>query len=327
MKNKMLGKYYIFVCIGLVIASFYPLYMGIKVVRDMIIDGTVMKENYPKYIIPYTPICIALLAGVLLIPIFLKKFRRFALLAGSCVSVAVFFIFEILFERKVVVESAVKLKDWQMYMCAIPPTNADLNKIVGYKKETAIDILMGNYNLAFKLHFYMISVVLILAVLNSLYGFAQLIISGDKKRFKPLCIQSLSALLFLGLCILACFTAFWRDGSLEVSPLSAFLMAVFFILLGMVGGIYTASLLVGKKREVSEIVPCVVSATLTFLMYVGEMILLHGNLYRFGKGFMFESIPFIILAPMDILIIISSAFLTLITIKLTSRNKFTCENR
>ena len=35
-------------------ASFYPLLMGVRVVSDMLRDGTVLKENYPKYVIPYT---------------------------------------------------------------------------------------------------------------------------------------------------------------------------------------------------------------------------------------------------------------------------------
>ena len=55
MKNKQFNRYYLLSCIGVLIASYYPLYMGVRVISDMIIDGTVLKENYPKYIIPYTP--------------------------------------------------------------------------------------------------------------------------------------------------------------------------------------------------------------------------------------------------------------------------------
>ena len=59
MKNKSLSRYYLFSCIGVLIASYYPLSVGIRVITDMITSGTVMKENYPKYIIPYTdlPCC------------------------------------------------------------------------------------------------------------------------------------------------------------------------------------------------------------------------------------------------------------------------------
>ena len=100
MKNKQLNRYGLFACLGVLVASVYPLYMGVKVLADMLINGAVMKENYPKYIIPYTPICIALLVGVLLMPVWIKRVRRFALFAGSVVSAAVFFVVEILFEKK-----------------------------------------------------------------------------------------------------------------------------------------------------------------------------------------------------------------------------------
>jgi hypothetical protein len=41
-------------------------------------------------------------------------------------------------------------------------------------------------------------------------------------------------------------------------------------------------------------------------MYIGEMILLSGHLYRFGSGFLFDGLKSIVLAPIDILIIIAS---------------------
>ncbi len=312
MKNPSLRKFHLFSCLGLLVASFYPLYMGVRVIVDMIADGRVMKENYPKYIIPYTPICLALLVGVLLIPLLRKYLKRFALPVGTAVSAAVFFATELLLERKVVVaasESFVILKDWQMYMCALPSLEWG-NTVNGYRELTPVEILMGEYDPAFKLHFYMISLVLILSVLNCFYGFAGMIAARDHTRRRALVLQSVSSGGFLGLCILACFTAFGRNGSLHVSPLSAGLMTAFFIILGLVGGIYAGSLLLGKPGVLSVAVPAMVSIALTGLMYVGEMILLHGHLYILGSGFLFESLPVIVLSPFDLLVILASGALT-----------------
>ena len=64
MKDKSFSRYYSLACIGVLVASYYPLSMGIRVITDMIVDGAVLKENYPKYIIPYTPMCIAIIIGV-----------------------------------------------------------------------------------------------------------------------------------------------------------------------------------------------------------------------------------------------------------------------
>jgi len=179
---------------------------------------------------------------------------------------------------------------------------------------------MGNYSPAFKLHFYVISVVLILTVLNCLYGFGQMIKTGEKKRLKSLILQSISSFIFIGLCILACFTAFWRDGNIHVSPLSAALMALFFILLGVTIGIYIGSFLLGKRKFVSVGIPGLVASAMTLLMYIGEMILLHGHLYLFGTGFLFSSIPGIILSPADILVIAMAGWLTALICTLLNRN-------
>lgn len=317
MKKKSFNRYYLFSCVGVLLASYYPLSMGVRVVTDMIVDGTVLKENYPKYIIPYTPICLAVLLGVFIMPLCFKLFKRVALIGGSVAATGVFFMIETLFEQKVVVataESVTKLENWQMYMCYVPPEGWG-ETVTAYKTQTPVDILMGNYNPAFKLHFYMISVVLILSILNCLYGFGQMIKTGEKKRLKSLILQSVCTLVFLGLCILACFTAFWRDGNLQVSPLSAALMTAFFILLGMTVGIFVGSFLLGKRKLVSIWIPAIVSSVMTFLMYIGEMILLHGHLYRFGTGFIFDSIPGIVFAPIDLLVIVVSGCITALICK------------
>ena len=321
MTDKKYRNYLLISVLAVFAASFYPLYMGVKVIYDMIANGTVMKENYPKYIIPYTPIALALILGVLLMPLFIKAFKRYALIAGGVISIISFFGFELLFENKVVVtaaETVAKLEDWQMYMCYVPPEGWGTT-VTEYKTKTAVEILMGDYNPAFKLHFYLISVVLILAILNCIYGFAQMIKTGENERKKALIMQSVCAAAFLGLCILACFTAFWRDGDILVSPLSAFLMSVFFIILGTTVGLFIGSLLLKQKRAIALWIPTIAATITTLVMYIGEMILLHAHLYRFGAGFLFDGLPGIVLAPIDIIVVIASGAITFLLMYIVKR--------
>lgn len=312
MGDRLFRKYHLFSCTGVLAASLYPLWMGVRVVTDMLRNGVVHQEDYPKYIIPYTPVCLAVFTGVLLMPLCMRLFRRRALAWGSAFAAGVFFISELLLEQTVVVttdEASVALEDWQMFLCYQPPAGWG-DPAAAYKQQTAVDILMGNYDPAFKLHFYVISLVLIFSILNCLYGFGQMLRTGEHKRRKALVLQSICTLCFLGLCILACFTAFWRDGSIRVSPLSAVLMGIFFLLLGITAGVYAGSFLLGKRRFVSVGIPALTAAAMTLLMDVGEMILLHGHLYRFGTGFLFDGIPGLVLAPVDLLIIAASGGVT-----------------
>lgn len=321
MENKTFRKYYLFSLLGVLLASCYPIYMGISVIVDMIRYGTVYAENYPKYIIPYTPIALALLVCVALIPVALKYFEKYALLFGTVISTVLFFVFEFILERAVTVTRTVTgifstLEDWQMFMCYVPPNSFE------ERTWTEVDVLMGEYSPAFKLHFYIISIVLIISILNCFYGFAKMIHTGDKSRRKSLVIQSVASGAFLGMCIWACFTAFYRNGDIQASALSAVLMSVFFVLFGVTVGIYIESFTLNKKPLLSVWLPSVSAAVVTLVMYIGEMILLSGHLYRFGDGVFFAGIPGIVLAPVDIVVILGSGVMTAIIASFV-RNKNT----
>jgi len=300
---------------GVAAASAYPLYMGVRVLLGMLRNGAVPIEEYPKYVIPYTPIALALLVGALLLPPLQKRFQKSALLCGSLLSVAVFFLAERLLETKVLVQTLepVPLESWQMALCYVPPEQ--------YRTRTweAVDVLLGGYSPLFKLHFYLISVVIILSLLNSLYGFAALLRSGDRSRRTALTVQTAAGLAFLGMCIWACFTAFYRSGELTVSPLSAVLMAVFFALLGVTAGVFVGSCTLGRGPLLSTALPAVSAVLVTLAMYRGEMFLLNGNLYRLGTGPLFEGLGALVLAPIDLLVLAASGLCTLLLCRLIAR--------
>ena len=306
-------KYWRVALAAVILLSAYPVWMGIKLLVGMSKNGYVPMEEYPKYAIPYVPIAVAVIFGVLIMRIAVKLFEKKAFLAGSAASLIVFYLTERIMETKVIVAADIPLESWQMSLCYVPPE--------GYKSRAweAVNVLLGGYSPWFKLHFYIISALLILAILNCFYGFGNMVRTGDKSRKRALIVQSAAAALFLGMCVWACFTAFYREGELEVSALSAVLMSVFFVLMGFTAGIFTASFLIGKKRPVSVLIPAAVASLVTLAMYVGEMILLSGNLYRFGSGSFFEGIPGISLAPVDIALIILSGCLTWVVASLLNR--------
>ena len=309
MNNRKYSVYCLSALAGVVALCSYPIHMGIKVISQMMTTGVIPYEEYPKYVIPYTPMALSLIAGVLLIPVFQKLFKKLDMAAGSVVALTVFFVTELLLETKVLVkaDTFVILGSWQMSLCYVPPEE--------YRTRTweAVDVLLGGYSPLFKLHFYLIAVVVITAFLNFLYGFARMILTGCYARKKALILQAVTAVVFLAMCIWACFTAFYRTGELTVKPVSAVLMGTFFALLGVTAGLFIASLTIGKKRLISTVIPAVASVMVTVLMYIGEMILLNGHLYRFGRGILFRGISKIVLAPVDIVIILAAGAVTAVT--------------
>lgn len=317
MENSRYKKYYFTALAAVIAVCAYPIYMGVSVLIEMLRGGAVPLENYPKYIIPYTPIALSLIMGVAIIPLMQKLSRKLDYLYGSLVSVGAFFLAERFMETNVLVQTQelIPLEGWQMALCYVPPEQ--------YKTRTweAVDVLLGGYSPTFKIHFYLISVVIILSLLNCFYGFAKMIRSGDASRKKALTMQAATSLAFLAMCIWACFTAFYRGGELTVSPVSAVLMAVFFALLGVTMGVFVGSLTLNKRRALATLLPAATAALITVAMYVGEMFLLNGNLYRFGEGFFFDGIPGIVLAPVDVLVVIASGGITYLLMRLITRGK------
>ena len=310
MNQKALARYSLFAFLIALCLSAYPIYMGVRVLADMARFGTVKAEDYPKYIIPYTPIALAVLLGIALMPLFLRRLPKAAFAVGTVSSILVFFAAEFCLERLVTVTrtfeetAASTLEGWQMYMCYIPPSNFET------RQWTEVNVLMGEYSPAFKLHFYLISVILIVSLLNAAYGFGKMLYDGDQSRKKALLIQAAASVAFLGMCIWACFTAFYRSGEITVSALSAVLMSVFFVLFGVTAGIFVGSFLLQKKKAWSILLPALIAGSVTAVMYIGEMILLNGHLYRFGEGVMFDGLPNLVLAPIDVLVILCAGGVT-----------------
>lgn len=304
-------RYCLLTLITTVLISFYPLYMGVRVIYDYLRFGAVDATNYPKYIIPYTPICIALIISAALLPFILKRCGKYSTLLLSAAAIVCFFILELLFENMIIVneEELVTFRDWQMFSCIATPEAI----------RAGGDILAGEYSPAFKFHFYMISIVLILAILNCMVGFAFMLKQKDNTRKVPLIIQAIAATIFAGLCIFACFTAFFRTGTIIVSAVSAFLMSLFFVLFGMTTGIYIGSFFYRRKRFLSVVLPSVIASVTTLLMYIGELILLDGKLYGMGRGALFSPLSPLPFAIIDLLVILLSGIFVCVILLLINR--------
>ena len=321
-KLSITNKSYYLLSLGTVfLISFYPLFMGAKLLGEYFTAGKVDAASYPKYVIPYTPIAIALIFSVILMPLAVKFCRKFALLAISIFGTVVFLLSEILFEQVAVFsikEGVADVGSWQTTLCAVTP---QVMETIEYK-ETIGQALTERYSPLFKLHFYLIAILIVLSVIGVVYSFGKMVRDKNYGKKKPLIIQTAAVCVYIGLCIFACFTAFYRTGEINISALSSWLMSIFFIVFGFTAGVYLGSLLYFKKPLVSRIIPAVVAAVVTFVMYVGELVLMGGVLFKFGEGFVFDPIGGCPFALIDLFVIIlSGAFTYLVLFLIRDKRK------
>lgn len=309
MKN---GKFYVASLAVLIAASAYPIYMGISTLASYLQTGAVEAANYPKYIIPYTPLCIALIIAVLFIPALYRRFKKYSLLLASLIGALVFFACEIGLEQIKVIEGyeTVRIDAWQYGLCAATP---QVLQAIG-------EPVYAQNNPAYKVHFYLIALVIMLSVINVIYGYIRMNAEKEYRRRKIIDIQLICAAIFIGLCIFACFTAFYRTGTISISAVSSMLMSLFFVVFGVTFGVYFACIFYGKRSLLSSALPSVIAVATAAAMYCGELILMDGVLYRYGQGIFFSPLSPLPFAPVDISVMLVPGAITLLITKLLSRN-------
>lgn len=314
MKKKGTAFYFISLFIVLA-ASAYPLYMGTKILISFFTNGSVQAAEYPKYVIPYAPLCSAVLLVTLIFPLLYRVFKRHSLWVGSLLGAGTFAAGELWLEQVKVVtgtygmEAHYPVSAWQYSMCVATP---EVLQSIGKPVYAA-----GNP--AFKVHFYLIALVIILTVIGLVYGFTHMFREGDPAKKKPLVTQTVCVAVFIGLCVLACFTAFYRNGTLQISPLSALLTAGFFVVFGVTSGVYFGCVFFGKRKLLSVALPSIAALLTTAAMYIGELVLMGGELFSFGNGWFFEPLSHIPFAPCDFLVMLLPGLLTGLILALLGR--------
>ena len=337
MNNKTYRNFYLISLAIIVLLSAYPIYMGVKVAIEYLTNGFIFQANYPKYVIPYTPMCIAIIVSAALIPLFYRYARRATQIISSTVGVGVFLVAEWLFEQievltisspwyidltyndyvKELIQSGSKnieilmpVDSWQLGLCAATP-----EVLISIGKPTYTD-----NNPAYKVHFYIIAILIIVCAVGILCGFTKMIREERREMKRSLITQTVALALFVGLCILACFTAFYRNGTIYISPLSSFLTGLFFVVFGCTFGLFIAGFVYRKKPWVAYTLPTVSACAMTVVMYIGELVLMGGKVYVFGFGPFFSPIGAFPLSPCDILIILVSGLIALgLTVFLRAR--------
>lgn len=286
----------------LILLSSYPIYMGVLTLSYAIQRGAIESIVYPKYIIPYTPICIALILVAALFPVIYKLFKKFALPVASLLGIGIFLGTEIGFEQIKVIEgyTELPLQGWQYSLCIATP---EVLQAIG-------EPIYAENNPAFKVHFYIIAMIIVLTVIGLIYGFTHMIKENDTSKKRPLIAQAICVTVFVGLCIFACFTAFYRNGTLYISPLSAFLMSLFFIVFGVTFGVYFGCIFYGKPGWLSIAIPSAIAVLTTLVMYIGELVLMDGVLFKFGRGAFFAPLGSLPFAAVDYLVLVLSGVIS-----------------
>ncbi|MCL1805360.1 MAG: hypothetical protein FWG28_05100 [Clostridiales bacterium] len=333
--NTNAKRFYFMSFAALAILSAYPLINGARMAYISVTSGALQPEQYAKYVVPYAAICVSLLYFAALQPLFFRL-KRFAFPVGIATTYGVFFALERFFETMQIHVAGMTLVDastlapdaagsvaatadlWQASLCMITP-------VIQTQSLTYAALYRTYYvagDNAYKIHYYLISLILITMVCGLIYSIAKLLRGSDRDMARPVYLRGISTAALVALCIFANTTAFFRQAAPVQTPLASSLTAVFFIALGAAVGIYAGSFLLGKGIRLGIGVPVSLSLCTTALMYAGEAAMMKGNLYRFGTGWFFRGLPGVALAAVDILIVLLSGGLAWLILGMARKREF-----
>lgn len=294
--EKSYCKFYFFTLGVLLALSAYPIIMGIKIIILQLQNGSIRPADYARYVIPYTAICGSILISTALHPV-ITRLKRWSNLVATVFGLGLFVGIELFMESITISGSkAQSTVEWQLFSC------------IG--TSAAVQAFQKIYSGAYKIHYFLVSFVIIAIIINIIYGYGKIITGGNRSSKILLHFQLIMMVILLGLCVFANFTGFFRDTVDYLSPLSAFLTGTFFVVLGVTVGIYVGSCLIGKRKVLYVILPAIAALLTCSIMYYGEFKLLGGKLYLFGYSYFFKGIPYIVVSPVDIAVIIISGVIT-----------------
>ena len=148
-----------------------------------------------------------------------------------------------------------------------------------------------------RMHYYIFSIILVLAALNWLAAFSEAL-SGKEKPQKKLLIVQGTALICYTLAYLFVRVVQYEDFmTRHITWASVLNAAVCFVLAAIAAGLYTGSLL-GFSGRVRRVVPSILSAATVLVLYAAQYIMLDGNFYSFGGN------AFIALAVRGLVVIV-----------------------
>lgn len=326
-------KFYWLTLAVLLALSSYPLINGVRIAYISLADGAVEPGQYARYVIPYTAMCIAVLLFAALQPV-LYKVKRAPFPVGLAGVYAVFAAVE-LFMEKIRINTAgmtpvdpaslsvditapvpsAEVDIWQASLCVVSPLTR--GQSTPYAVQDRVFYVMADDS--YKVHYYLISLILITMVCGLVYGIGYMIRTGAGGRKKPLILQGMTTAVLISLCVFANTTAFFRQADAIQAPLASVLTCLFFIALGSSVGVYSGSFLLKKGKTAGLVLPVLVSVATVILMYIGETAMMKGGLYRFGIGWFFDGLPGILLAPADILVVLASGAVTWLILYLARR--------
>ena len=166
--EKSIKGFYWTVLFLLLIISAYPVYLGIRVLVLHFQNTSIQPEDYAHLVIPYAAVCSSLLITTILYPL-LSKLPKYSVAAASILGLGLFAVMEWYIEGLTIfAPKAQSAFQWQLVQnIGITDTTLAFHKL---------------FDNTYRIHYLVVSLLLILLVTDMVYSYGRLISSKDRPK-------------------------------------------------------------------------------------------------------------------------------------------------
>jgi len=232
-------------------------------------DGTMWSWPLFQYnvtvVIPFAAVSAAVLIGFLLLPMLRKMYVAKRGIISSVIAVCIFFALSLYAE----------MISARLDVIFIVMTSRMRRSVEGI--AALADYMTIPWTV--RLHYYIFSIVLILALLNFLYGLADALYRGEKLSKKAIALQGGAVACYALAYFFVRAMQFKDYDTLLLTSSSVLNAAVCFILAGIAVGLYSGSF--SKFAGLGKFISSILSSATVVALYAAEYAMLQGNLYSY----------------------------------------------
>jgi hypothetical protein len=272
MKSKAFLRYYLITALALLGAAAIPFWhFAVMVSRYVHRESHIWFYNY-REVLPFTAVTAAILITFLLLPILKNMPLRRKIISASAFALVLFFAVEAVVEA-VAVRSYV-YKNMAIEMRS-PFFFGDPIDLSHYDYQAALPA-------SIKTHYYIFSIVLIVAVLHFLCLLHENLFGRNKPGAKPVIVSGVALACYTAAYLLVQVVRYNDYDVLRVTWATVLNIAVCFILAAVAAGLFSASFMRFAGRQ--KIIPSLVSVATVLALYGAEFALKSGRFYIYAEN-------------------------------------------
>lgn len=161
----------------------------------------------------------------------------------------------------------------------LPPSYGDYRIIL----DTSFINNTGTISWQVRIHYYIFSIILVVAALNWLINLTGAILEKKNPPHRFLVLQGIAVLCYTLAYLLVRVVRYEDHAARHIAWGSVLNSAICFMLAAVAVGLYSGSLL-HKWGRVRLIVPAIMAAVTVLALYLAQFIMLGGGLYNFGNS-------------------------------------------